>query len=64
MSKLALNMRDRFEFIGHPREPETFSFSETRSGPDGFLLITKSHVAYDSRWPWWRRLIADLRGRP
>lgn len=49
--------------VGHPREPETFTFTERQEGPNGLLRIIRSHVAYDSRWPWWRRWLADLRGR-
>lgn len=51
-------------FIDRPSEPEDFSFTQSREGPGGWLVIIKSHVAYDSRWPWWRRLIANLRRRP
>lgn len=43
---------------GHPRNPETFSFSETTIGPDGFRRVIRSYVAFDSRWPWWRRALA------
>jgi hypothetical protein len=57
-------MATNSEFIGQPNEPETFIFSQTRTGRGGWTVIIKSHVAYDSRWPWWRRWIADLRGRP
>ena len=45
---------------GHPREPETFSFSETTTGPNGFRRVIRSYVVFDSRWPWWLRTLAKL----
>lgn len=51
------------KITGHPREPVTFEYREDQTGLDGVLVIIRSHVAYDSRWPWWRRFLADLRGR-
>ena len=50
-------------WVGHPSEFETFEFSQHQTGSNGRLLIIRSHVAYDSNWPWWRRAIANLRGR-
>lgn len=52
----------RVTVAGHPTQPE--SFIEHREGPNDELRIIRSHVAYDSRWPWWRRFIANMRGRP
>lgn len=49
---------------GEPSRPETFSFTEWRRGADGHVRVIKTHVAYDSRWPWIRRAWANLRGRP
>lgn len=46
-------------YTGHPSEPETFEFTQT-SEKDGARVVIKSYVAYDSRWPWWRKLWAGL----
>ena len=43
---------------GHPRVPETFEFTETISGPDGYRRTIRSYVAWDSTWPWWKKALA------
>ena len=44
----------------HPREPETFHYTQTEVGPNGFRRVIRSYVAFDSRWPWWKRAIAHV----
>ena len=43
---------DRFN--GHPREPETFEFTQSRIGKDGWRVRHRSYVEFDSRDPWWK----------
>lgn len=48
------------EILGHPCEPDTFTYSQTTTGPNGFRRVIRSYVAFDSRWPWWRRVLANI----
>ena len=57
---MTVNDRQEHDFRGHPRESETFWFSETTTGPNSFRRVIRSYVAFDSRWPWWRRAWATL----
>ena len=49
-----------YQIEGHPREPSTFTFSETTTGPNGARRVILSYVAFDSRWPWWRKALVKL----
>lgn len=51
------------EFHSHPLDTANFEFIDTR-GDGKAIRIIKSHVAYDYRWPWWRKWWANMRGRP
>jgi hypothetical protein len=44
---------------GHPSEPEAFTFTQTRSRPEA-TVVTRTYVAFDSRWPWWKKRLARL----